>query len=139
SALEWFPPAFAYINADLGPEYALLIETWVAFERSHGWVNARTGLQKTDRPAALTYWVQTARYLRTGNEPKLTGESVVLFAKEVLTWWVSLQPSWRTVDGQKTESVQEDVDKDWVKLDKSGRNGWYGLLACVKWWGTGIQ
>ncbi|KAJ3738200.1 hypothetical protein EV360DRAFT_58340, partial [Lentinula raphanica] len=87
----------------------------------------------------LTHWVQTARYLRTGNEPKLTGESVGLFAKEVWTWWVSLQPSWRSVDGQKPVPLQEDVGHDWIKLDKSGRNGWYGLLACVKWWGTGIQ
>ena len=40
SAIEWLPPAFAYINVDLGLEYAHLIEIWLAFERSHGWENA---------------------------------------------------------------------------------------------------
>lgn len=28
---------------------------------------------------------------------------------------------------------------DWTTLDKKGVNGWFGIMVCLKWWGTGLK
>ncbi|KAJ3925252.1 MAG: hypothetical protein NXY57DRAFT_907311, partial [Lentinula lateritia] len=137
----WFCEAFDYLNVDLGSQYADLFMHWIQFERRHGWKNShnRAGLDKTHRPAELNKWIRNRRFRRQLLEVDENGLCTPAFGDSVWLWWVSLQPHWRALDSNGVPAAFEEFGDDWSTLNKHGRNGWLGLLACVKWWGQGFD
>ncbi|KAJ3744501.1 hypothetical protein DFH05DRAFT_1399238 [Lentinula detonsa] len=132
NAQKWFPTAFEYLNQDLGEDYITLLVNWVNFERSRGWVSSVKGLACNMRPKALSKWILNCRYDRTGNEPDFADEDVLRhFCKSFMFWWNTLQNSCQLVEGLTT-------GKKWESLDRSGKNGWLSVLACLKWWGMAL-
>ncbi|KAJ4001078.1 hypothetical protein F5050DRAFT_1708473 [Lentinula boryana] len=132
NAQKWFPATFKYLNQDLGEDYITLLVNWVNFERSRGWVSSVKGLACNMRPKVLSKWILNCRYDRTGNEPDFADEDDLRhFCKSFMFWWNTLQNSCRLVEGLT-------AGKKWESLDRSGKNGWLSVLACLKWWGMAL-
>ncbi|KAJ3806107.1 hypothetical protein EV368DRAFT_48838 [Lentinula lateritia] len=137
NAQKWFPSAFKYLNQDLGDDYNDLFKNWVKFERLKDWVSSTKGLARHNRPKELSKWILNCRYDRPGNEPQLKKEHLVQFRKSFSCWWRDLRSS-----GWQQKSATEDpcgkLEKERESLDRSGKNGWLSVLACLKWWGTAL-
>lgn len=139
TADPWFRKAFVYLNVDLGTEYLDLVSKWVDLERSTAWESHTKGLGTDNRPSALSSW-QKKRYVNP--EPKVSDASfVTTFSGDVWKWWRSLQPRWRFLGPAEKPSLPDlkVARSDWTTLDKKGVNGWFGIMVCLKWWGTGLK
>ncbi|KAJ3805453.1 hypothetical protein F5876DRAFT_69782 [Lentinula aff. lateritia] len=134
NARRWFPSAFGYLNQDISEEYAGLLRIWVEFERTRDWASSNKGLDRRERPKVLSKWITNCRYERSGNEPDLTKkEDLVQFSKSFTRWWDNLRRP-----QSSAETSAHDTHKGWQSLDRSGKNGWLGVLACLKWWGMAL-
>ncbi|KAH7880256.1 uncharacterized protein C8R40DRAFT_1165165 [Lentinula edodes] len=132
NAQKWFPAAFEYLNRNLGEGYANLFKKWVEFECSRGWASSTRGLARQNRPEELSKWILNCRYDRRGNEPELkTDDALIRFRECFVRWWKQLQ---QAPDAGELASNLEG----WRNLDRSGKNGWLSVLACLKWWGTAL-
>ncbi|KAH7871309.1 uncharacterized protein C8R40DRAFT_1174731 [Lentinula edodes] len=138
-ALLWFPDAFAYVNVDLGAEYQNLVSTWIDLERTTQWrTNPKVRLPTLNRPSLLAEWVDKKRYKSRANEPNVE-DCGIDFAENVKSWWASFQPAWRQgPTGEKSSSLHIG-SHEWKSIDKFGLNGWFGIVVCLKWWGTNLQ
>ncbi|KAJ3850934.1 hypothetical protein EV368DRAFT_44222 [Lentinula lateritia] len=138
-ALLWFPDAFAYVNVDLGAEYQNLVSTWIDLERTTQWrTNPKVRLPTLNRPSLLAEWVDKKWYKSRANEPNVEDCSID-FAENVKSWWASFQPAWRQgPTGEKSSSLHIG-SHEWKSIDKFGLNGWFGIVVCLKWWGTNLQ
>ncbi|KAE9401693.1 hypothetical protein BT96DRAFT_817506 [Gymnopus androsaceus JB14] len=133
----WFNRAFTYLNVDLGPQFAHLVRLWVDLEKNHNWDNPRRGLSHLNRPVMLNDWISNQR---AGAISALsTGPLVQRFAKELWTWWCSLQPKWRCMTSDNRPGPLLTFGSDWKPLHKWGNNGWLGIITCLKWWREGLN
>ncbi|KAJ3888838.1 hypothetical protein GG344DRAFT_16967, partial [Lentinula edodes] len=134
----WFFEAFHYLNVKLGPQYLVLLQKWVEYERKACWLNPHklAGFSPEKRPSVLLSWMKN----RPRPLPKVDkkGFFTPKFAEEVVAWWASLQPQWRLLDKNGLPTPFEKFGDDLSPLNKHGRNAWVGLLACIKWWGLGL-
>ncbi|KAJ3866966.1 hypothetical protein EV359DRAFT_35467 [Lentinula novae-zelandiae] len=132
NAEKWFPAAFEYLNQHLGQEYGDLFNKWVEFERSRGWASSNKGLAHQSWPEELNKWIINCRYDRHGNEPDLkTDNSLVQFHEHFMCWWKQLRTPSPGAPSRESET-------EWASLDRSGKNGWLRILACLKWWGMAL-
>ncbi|THV01477.1 hypothetical protein K435DRAFT_793284 [Dendrothele bispora CBS 962.96] len=130
-AQKWFPQAFAYLDVELGPEYMDFLVTWIDFERLHNWEKNGGRLEKAGRPKELTTWISEGRYLPCCKGPDVTGGFVEHFPDDMCSWWTFLQSSSSVEGGASIEQ--------WSRLDKHGINGWFSIIAAMKWWGEGLK
>ncbi|GAW04662.1 hypothetical protein LENED_006467 [Lentinula edodes] len=134
NARRWFPSAFEYLNQDISKEYVDLLRIWVEFERARDWTSSNRSLDRRDRPKVLSKWITNCRYERSGNEPDLTKkDDLVQFSKSFTRWWDNLRRP-----HSSAEIAARDTQKGWQSLDRSGKNGWLSVLACLKWWGMAL-
>ncbi|KAJ3854267.1 hypothetical protein EV368DRAFT_80784 [Lentinula lateritia] len=134
NARRWFSSAFEYLNQDISKEYVDLLRIWVEFERARDWTSSNKSLDCRDRPKVLSKWITNCRYERSGNEPDLTKkDDLVQFSKSFTRWWDNL---WRP--HSSAEIAARDTQKGWQFLDRSGKNGWLSVLACLKSWGMAL-
>ncbi|KAK7459471.1 SERTA domain-containing protein 3 [Stygiomarasmius scandens] len=131
-AQKWFPQAFAYVDVDLGPEYRDFVAKWVDFERFHQWERNGGRLDKTDRPKEITVWITEGRYLPRCKGPKVDADFVKTFPDDMRKWLDFLQ-------GSTPLHREVDRNNDWASLDKHGINGWFSVVAGMKWWGEGLK
>ncbi|KAJ3901942.1 hypothetical protein F5879DRAFT_806316 [Lentinula edodes] len=137
--LGWFLEAFHYLNVELGPQYLVLLQKWIDYKRKACWLNPHklAGFSPEKQPSVLLSWMKN----RPRPLPKVDkrGFFTPKFAEEVAAWWASLQPQWRSLDKNGLPSPFEEFGDDLSPLDKHGRNAWVALLACIKWWGVGLE
>jgi hypothetical protein len=83
-------------------------------------------------------WIRSKR---KNSAPNIV--DIEAFAESYLSWWLSLQPEWRTgnsdVGGFKSiESVSLMVeapgDEEWQILCKGGSAGIYTIVVALSWW-----
>ncbi|KAK7434694.1 SERTA domain-containing protein 3 [Stygiomarasmius scandens] len=127
-AQKWFPPAFAYVDIDLGPEYRDFLVKWIEFERFHQWEKAGGRLDKTERPKEITVWITEGRYLPRCKGPNIGTDFIQTFPDDMRKWWRLLRPP----------ALHQEVE-NWTGLSKHGINGWFSLVAGMKWWGEGLK
>ncbi|THU95282.1 hypothetical protein K435DRAFT_666670, partial [Dendrothele bispora CBS 962.96] len=132
----WFKMAFTYLNSDIGPQYSELLHRWVELSRSHNWTYSRRSLPARGRPPELSKWLH--EYLNKRIGARIDAKSLPAFAESVWKWWTLMQPAWRTLDesGRPTPLVSDSLDGSLKSLDISGPRGWFGLIVCLKWWGS---
>ncbi|KAJ3831151.1 hypothetical protein EV361DRAFT_811499, partial [Lentinula raphanica] len=136
AGIKWFSDAFHFLNIGLGSRYIALLSLWVELERMHGWQTTRINLPKSHRPLEFDTWIRYGRY----------GKAIVIpltrlknFAEEFCAWWAFLQPNWRTFGEDKRPLPIIQFEDDWKSLDYFGVNGWFSLLAGIKWWGESLK
>ncbi|KAK7457781.1 SERTA domain-containing protein 3 [Stygiomarasmius scandens] len=127
-ARKWFPPAFAYVDIDLGPQYRDFLIKWVEFERFHQWEKAGGRLDKTERPKEITVWITEGRYLPRCKGPNIGTDFIQTFPDDMRKWWRLLRPP----------ALHQEVE-NWAGLSKHGINSWFSLVAGMKWWGEGLK
>ncbi|KAJ3766486.1 hypothetical protein FB446DRAFT_616974, partial [Lentinula raphanica] len=93
------------------------------------------GIACKNRPKELTRWIMNGRYDRRGNEPRFDEEALVNFGKAFVTWWTSLKRS-RSEPGRGGGLGKKR--NEWGTLNTSGKNGWFSIVVCLKWWGMGL-
>ncbi|KAK7448405.1 SERTA domain-containing protein 3 [Stygiomarasmius scandens] len=131
-ARKWFPQAFAYLDVDLGPGYLDLLIKWIDFERFHQWEKSGGRLDKTERPKEITAWITEGRYQPRCKGPQVGVDFIKTFPERMRKWWDSLRSS--------TPLHQGEVDDDGrASLNKHGINGWFSIVAGMKWWGEGLK
>lgn len=122
--------ALDHVNRDFtkicGDEYKRLLVCWARFEEHHSYENPSPSraLPKTNRPLEVEKWIKDGRRQYRpllDNEAKLS-----VFANNVQNWWSELKPS-------------EESQDDWGRLNYWGKNGWFSLVVCFRWWGDAIQ
>ncbi|KAK7459458.1 SERTA domain-containing protein 3 [Stygiomarasmius scandens] len=123
-AQKWLPQAFAYNDVNLGPEYLDLLLEWIDFERIHQWEKSGGHLDKAERLREITAWIMEGRYLPCCKGPKLEADFVKTFPGDMCKWWTSLN---------------QVVDFDRTGLLKYGINGWFSIVAGMKWWGQALK
>ncbi|KAJ3714509.1 hypothetical protein C8R42DRAFT_246118 [Lentinula raphanica] len=133
-ALSWFRDAFDYVNVDLGEDFTCTIQSWIELERRKGWISSTKGIACKSRPKELTRWIMNGRYNRRGNEPRFGSSELANFGKSFMNWWTSLKES---AFGSQSQG-QRNKGNGWGTLDVSGKNGWFSIVVCLKWWGMGL-
>ncbi|KIK50645.1 hypothetical protein GYMLUDRAFT_252791 [Collybiopsis luxurians FD-317 M1] len=61
--IEWFKPAFRFLNVDLSGPYTTLLSHWIELKRLNKWQNS-SRLSNVNQPQELTTWIQYGRYDR---------------------------------------------------------------------------
>ncbi|KAJ6489541.1 hypothetical protein C8R47DRAFT_938705, partial [Mycena vitilis] len=110
----------------LGPLWKGLVERWWERETDSGFVVQAKGLGGKKRPSQVKDWVSRAR--KAGYTPPIA--NAAQFGREFVTWWVDINPVWRTKD----LPMGRFTDGSWDVLDVPGRNGMLNVLMCLKWW-----
>jgi hypothetical protein len=83
------------------------------------------------KPTELSYWQKAHRPWK---DQALRMKTLTEFETEWQSWWKSLQPDSRCVDG--AEHMQSpDVNMDWATLCVPGRNGFLLIMVSLAWWG----
>ncbi|KAJ7575839.1 hypothetical protein C8J56DRAFT_800902, partial [Mycena floridula] len=115
-------------------EWDALLNEYLSLEAAYGFVNNWEGFPAAKQPAELTTWIGAGCLWVSHLEVK----GVKTFSKKVLSWWKSLQPSWRqySFDGLP---LCLDYGDDWSSLGIPGRNGMTGIIALFFWWGCTIN
>lgn len=63
------------------------------------------------------------------------------YGRQVVSWWHSIQPTWRKGDGALPRAVYIDNSGDsgdgtgWETLTRGGPNGFFIIMLMFCWWG----
>ncbi|KAG1794443.1 uncharacterized protein HD556DRAFT_1443005 [Suillus plorans] len=124
----WIREAIEYLTApQLPSRYNALLTTFLELEKSSGFSSEKgtASLSSKDRPLAIHWWISRAR---TGQPPIPEN-----FGTAFWSWWCGIQPAWRNIS--PSDEVPRHNGNDWSLLDKPGKNGFWSVLAALKWWG----
>lgn len=124
----WIREAIKYLTApQLPSRYNALLTTFLELEKSSGFSSGKgtASLSSKDRPLAIHWWISRAR---TGQPPIPEN-----FGTACWSWWCGIQPAWRNIS--PSDEVPRHNGNDWSLLDKPGKNGFWSVLAALKWWG----
>lgn len=114
---------------DLGGKWRSLAAAWVEFEKRHGFKQNGSKLSTHNRPRIVADWIQRARSHKY--RPSL--KNLEAFQNNFWTWWMSLQPDWRRVEGSKV--LERRGEEDWDVLQCPGQNGVLSVIAALFFWG----
>ncbi|KAJ3765038.1 hypothetical protein FB446DRAFT_655801 [Lentinula raphanica] len=118
---------------DRAPCWRDTVEHWFLLESSFGFSKRGKGLPTASRPAAVGNWIKSYRNERTDNIPKGVG-GWKGFGTELLQWWRTMNPAWRTPSPDGTFYHSTEERGDWGALDVQGANGFLSVLGCLIWW-----
>ncbi|KAK0431003.1 hypothetical protein EV421DRAFT_1912300 [Armillaria borealis] len=134
---DWFDDVRKYLGRfDLGLEWDALVMALTRFEGKSGFKKEGKPLQSKNRPAQVALWIQNAR--ACDPTPLTDCEA---FISSSWSWWRGLQPACWDLDSEDGPVVPESrvAGEDWSKLNKSGQNGLYSIVASLAWWGECVQ
>lgn len=115
---------------DLGPQWQLLVVTWLAREERAEFVE-QSKLPAKGRPPLIGEWIKNAR------KPThtLTVSNAADFEKMFLSWWNSLQPEWR-IANETNRLERGDDNWDCLRECSTGANGILSVMAGLCFWGS---
>jgi hypothetical protein len=120
----WFTKVLGMLQSlDGGPAWTRLLEVWSAFEAQEKYFEAKK-LGTVGRPWAISEWMKRRRS-QTWRPP-----TTKKFGASFMTWWLSLQPKWRVVDGK----VVSGQAGDFSALNRSGILGVVNILVGLFFW-----
>ena len=132
------------LSVEAGGLWEKLITTWVRQERRLGF-----GLNEDIVSSRLCIIFRFSNDLPQGvnlslvKKPKILGEyfkwrhnpskgySIVVpeFGEEVMLWWTSIQPEWRS-----SRETSPDDHNDYSYMLAGGKKGVFLILLCLAWW-----
>ncbi|KAJ3752824.1 hypothetical protein EV360DRAFT_54538 [Lentinula raphanica] len=118
---------------DRAPCWRDTVDHWFLLESSFGFSKRRKGLPTVSCPAAVGNWIKSFHNERTDNIPKGIG-GWKGFGSELLKWWRTMNPAWRTPSPDGTFYHYTEKRGDWGALDVQGANGFFSVLGCLIWW-----
>ena len=106
-----------------------LLQAYIAFENAAA-TSGRTGsLSTTGRPSHISWWIRCAR---VDTPPSWT--NLRNYGSSVITWWSSLQPSWRELECDNPSREEGSLDC----LFQPGINGLLNVVILAYWWSNGL-
>ncbi|KAJ7050377.1 hypothetical protein C8F01DRAFT_687702 [Mycena amicta] len=124
---EWAIPAREDLEIENASEaWKVAVATWFEWEQVDGFLKSLESHSTEKRPVQVGEWVSRARSPRYDPGISNSGRFGVLWEE----WWWAINPAWR-VDGKK---MRKGLDGDWTELDVPGKNGFFSVLICLKWW-----
>ncbi|EIN12131.1 hypothetical protein PUNSTDRAFT_130402 [Punctularia strigosozonata HHB-11173 SS5] len=115
-----------------------LLDSWVAFEASRGYIDGNRNMKTAFRPAQVLWWMNSLR------DPDAIPD-INDFDVFVTNWWKwlhVLSPVWRQHPNFEspfppfTHDIPEAAE--WGYLTQSGSKGMVLVVATVVWWGTAV-
>ncbi|KAJ7049142.1 hypothetical protein C8F01DRAFT_994425 [Mycena amicta] len=124
---EWAIPAREDLELEkAGEAWKVALLAWFEWEKVDGFLKSTESHSTEKRPIQVGEWVSRARNARY--DPGIS--NAARFGAQWEDWWRSINPDWRR-DGQK---LRKTGDGDWTELDVPGKNGFFSVLICLKWW-----
>ncbi|THU80796.1 hypothetical protein K435DRAFT_694942 [Dendrothele bispora CBS 962.96] len=112
------------------------VEALVSLESTYGFETSSKCLSKIERPLGVENWLKSKR--RKACPAPIDKMDANDMQFDTIIWWNSLQPTWRTLSLEGPEIGQgkwtREVKGDWGRLITPGVNGFYTVLACMRWW-----
>ncbi|RPD69465.1 hypothetical protein L226DRAFT_444049, partial [Lentinus tigrinus ALCF2SS1-7] len=133
---EWVLNAMEYFEYHLeagGDRWRQLLDAWQRFEIHMGYPEGRQfHLPPALRPDEYSQWMKEGRDYE--KLPELNNH--VAFALQWRTWWASLQPASRRVDGSHTAllRVVPSEMSEWDVLWRGGPSGLFLVVMGLVWW-----
>jgi hypothetical protein len=84
-------------------------------------------LDCTGRPEVVAAWFKNGRKLK--NIPAI--ENIDGYVGAWITWWTSLQPSWRGLNLARKKPMEHE---SWEQICKGGNNGFFIIMITLAWW-----
>ena len=118
-----------YLNKVKDPRFQQILFNYLRFEIDNK-SSANGSLPTASRPPEIVQWTSRAR---PASLPDFTTgkRTFPMFVDSILTWWASLQPSWRSLE---RGVVSREISGDWGTLCAPGINGLLNVVILVYWW-----
>ncbi|KAJ7015982.1 hypothetical protein C8F04DRAFT_983761 [Mycena alexandri] len=113
-----------------GDLWAKMVDLWWKYEKAAGFVGPAKGKGTALRPKEVSGWIARAR--SGGPVPAIV--DVYAFASKWWTWWVEINPKWRTRTGGVVTRLGKEGEGDWSLMASTGPNGMLNILVCLRWW-----
>ncbi|KAJ7156552.1 hypothetical protein C8R43DRAFT_883837, partial [Mycena crocata] len=139
-AAQWFVDAHAEMTKeDLGPHFNAVVAAWTRMEAASKYKAGPTLLPTKGRPVQVTNWINRGQ--RGKRHCDTTVADPEAYEQQWQGWWDSLQPGWRTLDGDGCWSKTEygEQGKEWGALYQWGVNGTLSVLASLYFWGYAVR
>ncbi|KAK7012744.1 hypothetical protein R3P38DRAFT_3208578 [Favolaschia claudopus] len=122
AAPKWFVDAHRLMtHDDLGCHYHALVAAWTRMEKASRFEHGPTKLPHKLRPQQVSTWITSGRRAAPPAVQNPADYAVIWQA-----WWDSLQPSWRSRDGDGRWSIVDGygmAGREWGPLYHWGANG----------------
>ncbi|KAJ7877125.1 hypothetical protein B0H14DRAFT_2342452, partial [Mycena olivaceomarginata] len=128
----WFVTAHKRLTGvKLGLHYNAVVAAWVRIEKASRFEEGDDRLPATNRPGPVSTWMRSKKAT-----PKILNIEAFVVAWQ--GWWDSLQPSWRTKQGDakwKLGGQYGGKGADWGSLYTWGPHGVVSIVASLYMWG----
>ncbi|KAJ7751021.1 hypothetical protein B0H14DRAFT_3896881 [Mycena olivaceomarginata] len=136
NAADWFVTAHKRLTGvKLGSHYDAVVAAWVRIEKASRFEEGDDRLPATNRPGPVSTWMRSKKAT-----PKIPNIEAFVVAWQ--GWWDSLQPSWRTKQGDgkwKLGGQYGGKGADWGSLYTWGPHGVVSIVASLYMWGRMTQ
>ena len=120
---------YSYLTSCEDSHFQNLLWAYIAFENA-ATASAQTGSFSTaKRPSQISWWVRCARV----NTPP-SWSNLRDYGSSVVTWWSSLQPSWRRLECGIPSCEEGPLEC----LFQPGINGFLNVVILTYWWPNGL-
>ncbi|KAF8166957.1 hypothetical protein BJ912DRAFT_829011, partial [Pholiota molesta] len=130
----WLEDASKYLTEAVDSDiWKTFVADWIKFESEHGAITTTAHrMPAALRPGLLSNWIQKRRYDQIPSLP-----DVQVFADEWVSWWNSIQPTWRRSTVPNTLPLplsSAKPNEDVCMLRKHGASGLVVVIASLAWW-----
>ncbi|KAG1789260.1 uncharacterized protein HD556DRAFT_1447110 [Suillus plorans] len=113
------------------PQLIQLFDKLVRLEDASSFTNEKAALGCEHRPVEVHWWISR------GRKGKPTIPNLASFITQWWSWWLALQPEWRSCQAPTLTTcaiLPHTDDGSWDRLNKPGANGMLSVVATLKWW-----
>ena len=120
---------YSYLVSCEDPHFQSLLRAYVAFENAATTSERPGSLSTIKRPSQISCWIRCAR---VNTAPSWS--NIRDYGSSVVTWWSSLQPSWRKLECGTSSREEGSLEC----LSQPGINGLLNLVILAYWWSNGL-
>ena len=120
---------YDYLDDVNEPRFKALLTHYIAFELAD-LSGIRGALPTENRPKSVGWWSSRARPNKIPPYDSLSS-----FTNNIIGWWISIQPDWRTLKRGKTSRAKGDF----ICLYQPGINGLLNIVILVFWWASILE
>ncbi|KAG2145303.1 uncharacterized protein EDB93DRAFT_1104761 [Suillus bovinus] len=113
------------------PQLIKLFDKLVRLEDASSFTNEKATLGCEHRLVEVHWWISH------GHKGKPTILNLATFIMQWWSWWLTLQPEWRSCQAPTLTAcaiLPRTDDGSWDSLNKPGANGMLSVVATLKWW-----
>ncbi|TFK17379.1 hypothetical protein FA15DRAFT_698462 [Coprinopsis marcescibilis] len=122
-----------FLNASKDPRWYGLLRDFVNFEK----LNPPAGWPTYCRTSRLPLVLHSSpNGSKNHNKDAIPDLDIAKFGEEMISWWASQQPAWRTSGDTSDWSKDIPADATWAVLHRGGIASLYTIVVGLAWWAT---